>query len=155
MRAFEHALFIGGAATALLAGVATAELGLGPVREAVAAQEAPTLDTASEVDAQQPIQADVSSDPQALPPAVMTPVSASIPPKPRAEPAPKSEGDVKEPDDNALSPDQDRAPRLQADRPSEEVTQADTDDDQDRVGPAPAVNSAAEDIPPQAAQLNN
>jgi hypothetical protein len=148
LRAFEHALFIGGATTALLAGVATAELGLGPVRQAVAAQEAPSLDIASDVDAQQPIQADVSSDPQALPPAVMTPVSASIPPKPPAEPAPKSEGDVQEPDDNAPPADQDRAPRLQADRPSEEVAQADIYDDQDRDTPAPAVNSAAEDIPP-------
>jgi hypothetical protein len=86
LKGFEHALLIGGATTSLLAGVATAELGLAPIRQAVAAETTPSLDTAT-ADTPEPTKADLSSGPQASPPAVIVPVSASTPRTPRIDTA--------------------------------------------------------------------
>ena len=84
MRPFDHALLIGGAAVSLLAGVATAELGLAPIRQAVAAETTPSLNIAA-ADAPETTRADLSSEPQASPPAVIVPVSASASPKRRID----------------------------------------------------------------------
>jgi hypothetical protein len=154
LRAFDPDLLIGGALTALFAGVATAEFALEPIRHAVAAQEAPSLDMAAAADTPEAIQADPTGSPQASPPPVMTPVSASTAPQAPAditdEPTSKREEDVQEPHDVGARADQERAPTLESNRAPEEVARSDFYDEQDRDAPAPAVNSPAEDIPPAA-----
>jgi hypothetical protein len=154
LTAFDPGLLIGGAVTALFAGVATAEFALEPIRHAVTAQEAPSLDMAAAADTPEVIQSDLTSGPQASPPPVTTPVSASTAPQAPAditdEPTSKSEEDVQEPDDSGARADQERAPTLESDRAPEEVAQTDFYDEQDRDAPALAVNSPAEDLPPAA-----
>jgi hypothetical protein len=139
--------------TALFAGVATAEFALEPIRHAVTAQEAPSLEMAA-ADTPEAIQADLTSGPQASPLPVTTPVSASSAPQAPAdiadEPTSKSEEDVQKPHDSGARADQERAPTLESDRAPEEVARSDFYDEQDRDAPAPAVNSPAEDLPPAA-----
>jgi hypothetical protein len=79
LKAFDHALLIGGAAMALVGGVTAAELGLAPIHQALA-QTAPSLDTMA-ADAPGPIQADLQSESLTTPPAVIVPVSAPTPPR--------------------------------------------------------------------------
>ena len=79
MKAFDHALLIGGGAMALVGGVTTAELGLGPIHQALA-ETAPSLDTTA-ADAPGPIQADLQTQSVTGPPAVIVPVSAPRSPR--------------------------------------------------------------------------
>lgn len=83
MKAFDNLLPIGGAAMALVGGVATAELGLAPIHQALA-EIAPSLDTTA-ADAPGPIQADLQSDTVMYPPAVIVPVSAPTAPRSRTD----------------------------------------------------------------------
>jgi len=74
-------LLAGGAAAALLAGVATAELGLAPLHRTVEPEAALAFDSGAAAAAPERIEADLSIDSQAPPAAVIVPVSATTPAK--------------------------------------------------------------------------
>ena len=149
MKAFDHALLIGGAATALLGGVATAQLGLAPIHQAVA-EAAPSPDTMA-ADASEPIRADLQSDAMTHPPAVIVPVRASTPKAPQAatpgEDAPKSDADARQGDGDDVREVVAREPSLEFDS-APEAHPAVQDAEQDRDPPIQVADPPAEDPAP-------
>jgi hypothetical protein len=125
VKAFDRDVLVAGAAVALLAGVATAEVGLTPLRRTLPA-EAPSLDTTVANADPSPGQADLARAPDAAPPAVLAPVGARrvIPrAKERLEEAatdqsPASEEDAAQADSVAGQVDVARAPAQHLGRPA-------------------------------------
>jgi hypothetical protein len=76
LKTLEHTVLAWGAAMALLAGVATAKIGLAPLHDALAA-EAPSLDTAVPDAGTEPA---LQADPATAPPAVVVPASTEFRP---------------------------------------------------------------------------
>lgn len=149
MTAFNYALLVGGAATALLAGVATAEFGLAPARqEALRAEAAPSPDTVALAAAAEPTQADLSSAFQVSPPAVTVPVHASTPPEPVIDiadgRASRADEDVRQGDDRDARAMVARDPAQEFDRAPEAGPEARTVE-QDRDPSIQAVGPPAED----------
>lgn len=138
MRPLNHAVLAGGAA-ALLAGVATAELGLAPIHEALARETAPSVDTMNPAVTQQRIQADLSSDLEASPAPVIVRVNASTPPEHSRDTAGSPGSNA---DEQARQPGDDAAQEM----PQQARPEA-RDDEEDRDPTIQVVGIPAEDPP--------
>jgi len=135
LKAMDKAVLGGGAAIALLAGVASAELALAPLRQALAAQP-PSLDTTI---ADAPLAQPDLVDPAQRPPAVVVPISARV----RADRASPDSDDSAA---NTPEPAADEAPT-----PVDNVATRDDQDtrggDQDSPPPVTAPDAPSEDPP--------
>jgi hypothetical protein len=161
LRSFDHALLASGAAAALLAGAATAKLGLAPLHPAVVADVAPALDSETPAAASERIEADLPSASLAPPPAVIVPVSARTSaerPLARADesastadrdPRQADDGDAREYVARDAGPEVGDGSEIDAEARPERRPDA-RDFEQDRDPPIPAADPPAADPPPPA-----